>query len=98
MWIIAASAICGIAVVFAVHVARSQQRLSRELRALRSQVRAVSERLEVVARSAGEATTRSEVAGTVPPGKGSADEEELEDRRGSEPGDPIPVRGSRTIH
>jgi hypothetical protein len=101
MWLIAASATCGIAVVFAIQLARSQQRLLREMRALRSRLRSISERVESVERSVGEATTQAEVAGAVLLEKGIADEEELEAaRRRSEPnsGEPVPVRGTRTIH
>jgi hypothetical protein len=101
MWLIAASAICGTAIVVAIQLARSQARLSREVRALRSRLRSVSDRIEVVERGVGEATTQAEVAEAVLLEKGIADEEELEAaRRRSEPnaGETVPVRGSRTIH
>ena len=101
MWIIAASAICGTAIVFAIQMARSQQRLSRELRIMRSSLRSVSERVESVERSVGEAATQAEVAGAVLLEKGIADAEELEAARrrsGPSAGEPVPGRGSRTTH
>ncbi len=101
MWTIAASAVFGAAAVLALHVARSQQRLSRELRVLRLRLRELSERIGSVERSVGEATTQAEVAGTVLLEKGIADAEELEAARrrfDPAPGEPAPVRGTRTIH
>ncbi len=109
MWSIVAAAlsavavlVSGLAVLFAVRANRSERRPSSEGDDLRERVRELSERLESVERSVGEAATQAEVAGTVLLEKGIADEEDLEAaRRRFDPAsgdEPVPVRGTRTLH
>jgi type II secretory pathway pseudopilin PulG len=86
--------------VLARRAARAQRALAGQIRALRRELREVSGRLENAEKSAGDAATRAEVAGSVLLEKGLANEEDLEAarRRFDAPDDAQPVRGSRTLH
>jgi hypothetical protein len=84
--------------LLALHAFLSQRILSDELRATRSHLKEVLDRLASTERSADEAFSEAEAAGMILLEKGLADEEELEAARRSDEPEPAHERDPRTLH
>ncbi len=94
---------CGLAAVsllVALHTARRQRALAEDLLSVRQQLRDLSRRLVSAEKTAEEASSHADAAGSVLLDKGLANEEDLEAaRRRAEALDQAqPARGSRTLH
>jgi len=77
-----------------------ERALAAELRASREHLQEILDRLATAERSAGDAASQAEAAGTLLLEKGLADEEELEAarNRGELAPDLAPQRAPRTLH
>ncbi|HUK65786.1 MAG TPA: hypothetical protein VLV17_03105 [Anaeromyxobacteraceae bacterium] len=98
--VLVAAAFSVVALLLAGRSFLGERALAAELRAAREELREVLERLASAERSAGDAASQAEAAGTVLLEKGLADEEELEAarRRDELPGAPTAQRVARILH
>lgn len=97
--------VTGLAVLLALAIAaaalalRGLRDAAAERDAMRAELERLNERLAGAERSAGDAASHAEAAGSLLLEKGLADEEELEAaRRRLSPADQPAPRGSRTLH